>query len=906
MNYTDNQKTAIESHAENLQIIACAGSGKTQVISQRIIHLLKNVLATPDQIIAFTYTEKAAAELKARVLKLAREQLGTQVGLADMYIGTIHGWCMNTLQDAVLEFQKYSVLDEVKLALFVNKTYKVNGFLDLEMNKYIDTKHFTTLMGLIRESQLTGPLPPRLQSALAKYEATLHKYAYFDFTMIMSELANRMEADPGLREKLSTKIKFLIVDEYQDVNPVQERIIRSLHGQGANLCVVGDDDQTIYQWRGGDIRYILDFAKNYSRPDHPVKQVKLEDNFRSSQAVIETARLLVANNTRRLPKNMVARSHQAYELGDLLVHDFRDQQTEATWISETVSRIRGIEFRDRGDDPPRGLDYSDMVVLLRKWKKAEPLVEAFKKAGIPFVVAGVNHLFDQAEVQAAKGLFRYLKGLLDPDTLELMWKEVLPTLDETRFAKALKHLNQKKPHLIRIYHEMNLQEIFQDFLEDAGITERVLLAVDRQGALDHSYGEIVLYNLGMFSQVVQDFETIHFTDGADLKLTGFLSFLQYSAETIYPEGWLSNAYQTPNAVQIMTVHQAKGLEYPVVFIPGLNKNYFPAQRQGGRQVWHFIDSGLVDGVDRYKGTVEDERRLMYVALTRAKKFLFLSHAPSASRNDQVPSIFLTEAKRANFLMASPNRDWSERSRATPRPGEAKAVLELNFSLMKSLFDCPWTFKLYNLYGFNEPLNQRLGYGQTLHHVLMEMHRRAIEGHSTTDDELPALLDRHESFPYALGEIRQAMHDKSEKYLQEYLNTNREDFSSIKFAERDIQLDLGDGVLINGRIDLIKKKDVAGRELTYLIDYKSKEDVQTKRLTMQQLYLYALGYEALTGGSADMLQIFDMEKNAPENEEISTQGLQKARNDINKAVVQIRTLDLDHSCGKPDCGCRLRG
>ena len=906
MDFTDAQKQAINCLDENLQIIACAGSGKTQVISQRIINLVTSGKAKPEEIIAFTYTDKAAAELKARILKLAREQIGNQLGLADMYIGTIHAWCLNTLQDTCLEYQKFDVLDEVTQALFIDRYFKESGMLDLSMEKYKDRPYFIALMSLVREAELSSELPATIQEALAHYEATLRDHSYFDFTMIMSEVEKRIRTDEAFRAKIRETRRYLIVDEYQDVNPVQERIIECLFGLGLNICVVGDDDQTIYQWRGGDVRYILDFVDRYSRPGHPVVKIKLEDNFRSSNAVIESAKTLVSNNRHRLEKNMRAAGHQAFEIGDLLAQDFDSPEEEAEWVAAAIANLRGVAFSDAKGGPPRGLDYSDMVVLLRKWKKADPFVEAFKRHEIPFVVAGVNHLFAQHEARAARGIFEYLDSKLDSDTLLALWREVLPTLTDEAYKKALTELDRKKPHRIRIYHDMNLQEIFWEFLEHAGVTEGALLAVNGKGELGTAYGEIVLYNLGMFSQAIQDFETIYFTWGAAYKLRAFLDFLTYIGEGTYPEGWLNNVYKAPNAVQIMTVHQAKGLEYPVVFIPNLNKNNFPDQRHGGRNVFHYIPEGIVQNAERYRGGEEDERRLMYVAMTRAKKFLFLSRSPTESRNDKVPSPFLAEAKRAGFLVSSPARDFSDRPKASPRRGENGAVLELDFSKMKTLFDCPWAFKLFYLYGFNEPLNQRLGYGKTLHNVLMDMHRGALEGHATTDDELPALLAKHENFPYALGEIWDAMHNKTQKYLEQYLRNNRADFGSIRYAEKEIQIDLGDGVLINGRIDLIKKRDLAGKELTYLIDFKSREEVQTKRLSMKQLYLYALGYKELTGSDADMLQIFDLEHDTPETEEVLAPELQRAKTELHDAVYKIQTLNLDHACGEKECACRLKG
>jgi DNA helicase-2/ATP-dependent DNA helicase PcrA len=281
LNYTHEQLEAINTIGDNLQIIACAGSGKTQVISQRIVNILKSEAGIqPRNIVAFTYTEKAAAELKTRVLKLCKEHLPGMKGLVDMYIGTIHSWCLKALQEHIYEYQKYSVLDDIKLKLFIDRNFTKIGMRDLNMEVYKDTGHFSQLMSIVRESELTTPteeIPQDIAKSLASYEQTLMDAAYFDFTMIMTKAFHHLKDDAAFRNKIGSALKYLIVDEYQDVNPVQEYIINSLVQLGANICVVGDDDQTIYQWRGGDIKYIIEFQKRYRN----VKPIRLVDNFRS-------------------------------------------------------------------------------------------------------------------------------------------------------------------------------------------------------------------------------------------------------------------------------------------------------------------------------------------------------------------------------------------------------------------------------------------------------------------------------------------------------------------------------------------------------------------------------------------------------------------------------------------------
>ena len=338
MNYTPEQQKAIDTIHDNLQIIACAGAGKTQVISQRIVNILKQDNVEAKNIIAFTYTEKAAAELKTRVLKLCREQLGNINGLAEMYIGTIHSWCLQAIQDNIFIFQKYAILDEIKLKLFIDKYYNEVGMSTAGLDRYKDTGRYIAILSVLREAELNDgtELPEEWKEALEQYQDTLHKHSYFDFTTIMTEAIKNLKINELFKDKVLNKLKYLIVDEYQDVNPIQEELIKQLSKQGCNVCVVGDDDQTIYQWRGGDVTYIQNFQSRYK----DVKYIKLENNFRSTTGVVDVALKCITNNTQRLPKVMNAKGHQRYEEGDIIYNQYEDVDSENLFITEQIKKIR--------------------------------------------------------------------------------------------------------------------------------------------------------------------------------------------------------------------------------------------------------------------------------------------------------------------------------------------------------------------------------------------------------------------------------------------------------------------------------------------------------------------------------------------------------------------------------------
>lgn len=900
MEYTKDQIEAKNTLDKNLLIIACAGSGKTQVISDRIINLLKNG-TSPSKIIAFTYTEKAAGELQARVLKLCREELPNFKGLAEMYIGTIHAWCLNVLRDYKYDYQKFSVLDEIKLKLFVERKFSTIGMKLLDMERFKDTGYFIQLMGILRESEFhdKDKLPDKLFSALEVYEETLLQHCYLDFTMIMTKAYHYMKHDDIFRNKIKNNIGFLIVDEYQDVNPIQEQIIRELFELGANTCVVGDDDQTIFQWRGSDIDYIQNFKNRYT----DVKEVILNDNFRSSKAIVDVALKVITNNSERLPKKMVSKGFQLYEKGDILYNQFNSVTEENEFIINSIRNLRGTKFQDKPQSDFRGLDYSDFVILVRKWKKADAIIQALQTAQIPFIVSGVNNLFQRTEVGASRAIFMYLNEQLDKETLKHHWLSLSKIIDDAKLNEAIIFLDKNKPTKNTYFERFNIQAIFQSFLEKAGIRED-LFDNDEQKVTGFNNAEIVFYNLGMFSQIINDFESIYFTYPPDRKLLTFLNFLTYSAVDYYPEGWQNNTYKTPNAVQIMTIYQAKGLEFPVVFVPGLNKNYLPSKQPSGKQVWHFIDRNLVKGVERYFPRIEDERRLMYVAVTRSKKFLLMSRAPDG-RLQGAESIFGSEIRASDYVIISPKRTFEEREHITPKPFLELSNISLNFSLLKSFFDCPYSFKFFTFYGFQSPLGARIGYGSAIHNTLMELHREFLEGNQIGKSDLQQLLTRHTNFPYATDPIIKDMSDKAEKAVNIYYDKNASEFDQIEFAEKVIQLDLGDGILVNGKMDLIKKKMLDGTFEKTIVDFKSTEDAQAYNATIDQLQLYALGYKELTGDNADFLQIYNLDTNQGYKNELTANDLEGIKTKIISAANDIRNNNLEHTCNNPGCVCRFK-
>ncbi len=919
-NYSKNQKLAIETNDKNLRIIACAGSGKTSTVAGKVAYLLnpENGLGlSPKNIIAFTFTEKAASELKYRILEDVEKGIK---GMADMYIGTIHGWCLRALQENEFEYQKFSVLDEIKQKLFIDKYYESNGMKDIiqlsntkiPLRRFLDTSLFTRILDIIRESDLNSALPTNIETAKIKYEQTLKKHNLFDFTMIIDEAINCLKRSSNLAQNIKENLKYLIVDEYQDINPLQQKLILELQEKSnCKLIVVGDDDQNIYQWRGSNNEYIINFHKRYISNDF--KSIELSTNFRSSKGITKLAETLISNNKIRLKKDMNSYGNQDYNKDtDIIFNEYDNIEEENEAIAKYIKNITGLAFIDKKQNSTqRGLAYSDIVILLRAWNKAEAICKAFSNHNIPFITAGVNQLFETPEVIAAMGIFRYLYHEIDEEELKELWLK-LPyynSLNESDINKAIIKLNEKFPENEKASKNWAycLQDIYWEFIENANIFEETFIYKDVPNS--NEIAEIIFYNLGKFSHVIQDFEEINYNSSSpSFHLFSFISFITYAASDYYPEGWLNNSFKTPNAVQIMTIHQAKGLEFPVVIIPGLNKNYLPGKKRGGLGVWHFINKSLIKDQQRYEGedNYEDERRLLYVALTRSQKFLLLTRAPDLkNRLYKQPSLFIDEMNKSGVIFSNKNETFNSFNKIEPQPKNNLKTINLNFTVLKDFFDCPYRFKLISMYGFNFPLNQRMGLGNSFHNCLMEIHKRAKNGENLKKSDLEDIIERQTFFPYIGGseKLKSSFEKQIIERINEYYDDNEKSFSEIEFVEQEIQLKLEDEVLVTGRIDLIKKKNDDGTYETTIIEFKSKEESQKVKTTDDQLKLYALGHKELTGERAKYLMTYIIGEN---REKIKTllkdSDLVEIQDKINSSANDIRKqkflkLDSKDKCSE---------
>lgn len=607
----NEQKEAAMYTEGALLILAGAGSGKTRTMTHRIAYLIDQGVS-PYSILAVTFTNKAAKEMRDRVELLVGNTRG-------MWIQTFHSACVRILRAEAEKigykstFAIYDTADQKAVAKAVVK--------ELEA----DEKKFTPayVLSCISDAKNKGLDPGRFAAGFSdshdrrvmadifeQYEITLKKNNAMDFDDLLVNTVKLFEKNPDVQFQYSNKFEYIMVDEYQDTNMLQYRLIKMLADVHKNICVVGDDDQCIYQWRGADIRNILEFEKDFPG----AKVIKLERNYRSSSNIINGAHSVIVKNHRRKDKKM--RTEAAP--GDKIeYYRAQDDREEARWIVDKIRKLMRDDER---------LHFSDFAILYRNNVQSRRFEDAFSVKDVPYQVLSGLRYYDRKEI---KDMLSYMRLIINPDDdfslLRILNEpkrgigktsegkiQSLAKIKNISMMQALKDpdvlggLSGKAEANVRAFTDlydslalekdrMSVAEIYDVLLERTGYIK----ALEDQANVE---AEARIENLLEFKTVILEKENEAVGSPEALTLEKFLEDLALIAD-------IDNKDDTKDAVSMMTLHSAKGLEFPVVFMPGMETGLFPGYRSFDKP----------DGI-------EEERRLCYVGMTRAKSKLFMSSA----------------------------------------------------------------------------------------------------------------------------------------------------------------------------------------------------------------------------------------------------------------------------------------
>lgn len=877
----------------NLQIIACAGSGKTEFISKRIAYLISQRIALPENIVAFTFTERAAHELKFRIRRCVRELIGHQPDIGDMYVGTIHSFCFKLLQEFVPKYRVYDVLDEGKRYAFVSSIRKELNYkallewlqarTDKPFNMTSESwvlNTFLRCVDIVREEILDMErvsASDEFIHAFKTYEKRLEEKRFLDFSSMMSIAIRMLKEDEALLQEVRNKYKHIIVDEYQDINPIQEELIRLLAGDNGNLCVVGDDDQSIYQWRGSTIENILTFSKRYKG----VRFHSLPLNYRSTDLIINCANcVIINNNPARLEKKMENSGLMGVR-GDIYKISFEHQSQEIEFIVRKIKELIGIEIVE-SEGRRRGLTYSDIAIFFRSVKyDAKLYLNALKAAGIPFAVSGIGGLFDSQEADIIFDILSYLGGFkknwnneegsgLIPD-IEAIYeraRNLFPVPSKEEFIREFANLKED----IKSRRRLSLQGLYTEIL--------LILRVDNP-EFHGEEKEILLYNLGKVSQAIADYEaTRTYCTYKDIERLCW--FIKHYAESAYDAGAGDDPTLALNAVQVMTLHGTKGLGFPVVFMP-----YCVEKRQRATDPG-FLNSKSFD-FKRYNGSIEDERRLFYVGITRAKKFLFLSYPQVCKQRAYKEALLYFDEVPDSICITEPIPDPTKRVKVIPEPSYEHIQFPTSYSELSDYIRCSYDYKLRYIYGFNPVLVQALGYGKQVHNLINMLHKMAQKTGGVPDlEEVEEIANKHFYLRYAATEQMEILRKSAIKSIQNYIKLWKEDFSLTVKTERPFEYDVEDA-LISGSIDLLKREN-ASEDILEIVDFKTGKRMSfTEEEAHLQAQLYTIAAREALGLNVKKAYIHYLDTGrTPERVEVLTtpRQLEYAKKAITTAVSSI--------------------
>ena len=911
-NLTTEQYDAVIDSSKNILCLACAGSGKSRTLAYKIAYLVSQG-ANPSSIVAFTFTEKAAESIKRRVAEALHKFGFPENYIGAMFIGTIDSFCQKLLGNINASYRQYDILDTNGLILFVMSRYKRLGLAN-GSGYFNRIKALTSAWQTVNNENIDydsiAVEDSNLYNSLFRLKGTLEHDGYMDFSYAIRVAVEELNKITDKKGTDIEKYQYLFVDEYQDINPIQEAFINSFSRFLDSLFVVGDDDQAIYGWRGANVQNILTFEERYEN----VSVHKLLVNFRSTKAIVETANSFVQTtlNYERLAKDIS--SHSDGNIQDMRKLWFESREDEAKWIAERIQSLVGttyIEYNSDGSEKSRrGLTYSDFAILLRGIRTSNgenrdvQYVNALKECGIPVKTTGEGGIFDRPY---ARTVLDTMELLRDPnntrENAELHFKNsvslAFPCADKSKYFAVLQKWHQQihAPRTIGTRRKVYPQQFLHDLLDAFMIRD-----------MDD---EIALRDMGLFSKIILDIEQTYISIDDVWRYREMLNYFQQIAINSYelePIDYIAR----DNAVNISTIHKVKGLEFPVVFVADLVSRRFPKDnsRYDGLVPASLMNDAIARGA--YGTRVEDEARLFYTAITRAERILYLTGSARhpGLKKDKSPSRFTANLTHKDMRVDCDIDQLYSKMEPAPRFDEGE--FPTDYSSVKSYLTCPYSYKLSTIYGYNASVPELFGFGKTSHTTLERLHQCFKHRAPTLDEVLEVIEDtfmlKH-VFPSKDPINRPGSYERAKSLLQrilkEYSVQYASDFGRLRQDEARFELSVKDA-LITGAIDLLLKEEPErGITTADVIDFKTMElpddslDYDWRDMSIQ-VQLYSKAAKEIMSENVETGYIHTLKDNIRTAIPVDDVSVGKAISAIEWAVSGILSNDFPMRPCKTNC------
>lgn len=866
------QKAAAELVAGPLLIIAGPGSGKTLTLIRRTMNILIMGLAKPEEIILCTFTEKAALELRDRVRKTSSD-LGYLEDMSGLRVGTLHG-----IAHELVELNRhhtplasnFEVLDDLTQKLFLYDKFD-EIIPDKREEKYFGTwaTKWSTIDYLLPyfdkiTEELINPIEilndqdvfvRELGTAYINFEKSLYENNKVDFAHLQKLLVQILETS-DVSEKLMSNIKYVMVDEYQDTNHIQEKIVRLLSSKTGNLCVVGDEDQALYRFRGATVRNILEFSKFTKN----CQQVVLQVNYRSHREIVNSYNRFMENhdwsNSSEIPfrfsKRIIPNEPQTHPEYPSVVSIWgKDKEDEAKRFADLVSFLKENDVIQ---------DYSQVALLLYSVKEQNslPFMEALEARGIKSFCPRARAFFSNDEIKLLVGA---LAAILDWNgenrgdnlrgallNLSIYVDECYDTLASyPAHHELLTKIQELRAELEKLKPGKSLDRRVSDYLFQ-------LIAVEPFNALALNANRA--RNLSLFSQLTSIFQRYYgYTVISERNLKFLRGHLFASFLRFLHDGGI-NEYEDPDVpfpkghVQIMTIHQSKGLEFPVVAVGSLTQN-INTQKKIDQTLSNYYEKPPFEPEARITGF--DRMRLHYVAFSRAEKLLVLTNGTLDRPKDHFAPIWdgLPQWPAVSRdLIASQN--WNHSERIPPKKSYSFT------GDLKVYETCPRQYHMYKYLEFAPSRTVMVFFGLLVHQTIEDIHRCQLDGLGNTVSE--QWIEEKFSFNYRsllLRETRQIGEEQKKAALKQVVNywkNNQDQIARVIETEVDVTLEK-DGYILNGAIDLVMADDGSLEVLDFKAQSRPSDGHPSISTYYKQLCIYAHLLEKRTGRKPDRLIIY---------------------------------------------------
>ncbi|OGS46263.1 MAG: hypothetical protein A2539_02735 [Elusimicrobia bacterium RIFOXYD2_FULL_34_15] len=945
------QKIAITHTRGPLLIVAGAGTGKTTVIAHRIANLISQKKAKPDEILALTFTEKAAAEMQERV------DLLVPYGFADVWISTFHSFGNRILEDEsiylgltsdfrvmaqpqqIVFFKEHlfefpmdklrplgNPLKHIESILFLFSRLKDEDVSSEDYNNYI--KLFENVVKENpKDVQLKDGylIQKELSEIYKKYEDLKMQYGLIDFSDQVWLVLKLFREHPSVLKRYRDKFKYILVDEFQDTNYSQFQLLKILLNKEKNITVVGDDDQSIYKFRGAAISNIINFKNTYPS----AKQVVLNKNYRSNQSILDFAyNLIKFNNPDRLEvKNKINKK--------LISVRTKEQKNKRT--KEPVSRVFNNHFDTVSAEADfvaekiqklskEGKGYRDFAVLVRSNNDSNPIIKSLNVRNIPWHFSGSSGLYAREEVKILISFLKVISDLSDNISLFHLASSDIYNMPMEDLTICLNEASKSKTPIYKIFNNSNLDgisdsgkdvikkiiedikkfinaskelstgQILYKFIHDTGWIKKIVDKKDGQSIEKVS-------NVALFFEIVRNFAEISKNDKVQFFISHLASLIEAGSDPATSEADLDT-----DAVNILTIHKAKGLEFSVVFMVSLVQGKFPVNRR--KEALEVPDSLVKDILPSGDFHKQEERRLFYVGMTRAKDELYLTSAADyGGQRERKVSQFVFEAlnlaqtkivmKKLNPLEAIKMNEVINNTKSNYL--QVKKQLSMSHFQIDDYLTCPLKYKYIHLLRIPVMANHAIVYGNAIHETIQFYYKKKIDKKTVLLDELIKKFESHwESIGFLSVEHEEQRLEEGREALRKFFH--REEKAKIipKYIEKKFKINYGDDVII-GRFDRV---DFDGED-AIIVDFKTSDvseqkeaDERAKEST--QLAIYSLAWAKLTGKLPKSVELHFVNTGVVGSVQPDEKMIEKIEKIIEDVALGIKNRQFDANPGYMSC------